>query len=261
MAAKVDLVFKPICLRFSQHQGSVVYHVAAESYAQLDGMERLMGIDTQAQPIFDMNLGFLPVAHTVLIRDSKCILVDPNNYHISGYGMLGRRLKELGADLNDIDVVVNTHCHHDHSAGNRLTRDKVLVVGEGELDEAETIYGSELVHAYFTGIMREVRTIGSDEGLVPLDEGVHVVRTPGHSSGSVCVLVEAQDGRWAIMGDTVMFREEYTERAWGHWYTAEQKEALNAAVDLVAGWGPTIVVPGHDQAFSTGTARFGHKAG
>ena len=253
MPPKVDIVLKPVSLRFSIFQGSVVYHVAADPYAQLDGMENLMGIDTATQPIFDMNLGFLPVAHTVLIRGSKSILVDPNNFHISGYGMLGRRLKELGADLDNIDVVVNTHGHHDHSAGNQLVRDKVLVVGEGELDEVEAIYGPEFVHAYFTGIMREVRSIGLDEGLVPLDEGVYVVKTPGHSSGSVCVLVDAQDGRWAIMGDTVMFREEYTERAWGHWYTKEQKEALNAAVDLVAGWGPTVVVPGHDRAFSTGT--------
>jgi len=54
------------------------------------------------------------------------------------------------------------------------------------------------------------------------------------------------------MDDTVMFREEYTGWAWGHWYTAEQKEALNAGIDLIAGWGPPIAVPGHDQAFSTG---------
>lgn len=251
MVPRVDIVFKPICLRFSQYQGTVVYHLAAEPYAQLDGMERLMGVDTQAQPIFDMNLGFLPVAHTVLIRGKKNILVDPNNAHISGYGMLGSRLRELGSGLDDIDIVVNTHCHHDHSAGNLVVRDKILVVGKGELATAETIYGPEFVHAYFTGIMREVREIGAQEDLVPVDEGVYIVKTPGHSPGSISVLVETQDERVAIMGDTVMFREEYTERAWGHWYTAEQKEELNASVDRVAAWDPTLVIPGHDWAFST----------
>jgi glyoxylase-like metal-dependent hydrolase (beta-lactamase superfamily II) len=251
MVPKVDIVFKPVCLRFSVYQGSVVYHLAADPYTQLDGMETLLRIDTATQPIFDMNLGFLPVAHTVLVRGNKTILVDPNSSHISGYGMLGARLRELGSSIQEIDIVVNTHCHHDHSAGNPLLRDKVLVVGQGELEEATAIYGPEFVNAYFTGVMKGVREVGLEEGLVPLDEGVYAVKTPGHSAGSLCLLVEAAEERWAIMGDTVMFRQEYTKRAWGHWYSEEQRRQLDAAVDRMQHWGATIVVPGHDRAFFT----------
>ena len=251
MAPQVDIVFKPVCLRFSVYRGSVVYHVAADAYSQLDGMENLLGIDTETQPIFDMNLGFLPVAHTVLVRGSRHIVVDPNNSYISGYGMMAARLTELGTTIDDIDVVVNTHCHHDHSAGNHTLRDRVLVVGKGELEAAQRLYGPEYVDAYFTGIMEEVREVGCDDGLVPIDDGVYVIKASGHSPGSICVLVETEEERWAIMGDTVMMRQEYTERAWGHWYTDEQVDDLNRAVDRVAEWGPTIVVPGHDSAFST----------
>jgi hypothetical protein len=75
MPSKVDIVFKPINLRFSIIDGSVVYYMAADAYATLDGLEQLMGIDTATQPIFDMNLGFLPVAHTVLIRGIICIML------------------------------------------------------------------------------------------------------------------------------------------------------------------------------------------
>ena len=206
MAPRVDIVFKPVCLRFSQYRGSVVFHAAAEPYAQLDGMEELMKIDPAAQPIFDMNLGFLPVAHTMLIRGNKNILVDPNSFHIGAYGMLRARLRELDSDLDDIDVVVNTHCHHDHSGSNRAVRDRTLVIGEGELEAAEAFYGPEFVHANFTGIMHPVQTISLKDGLMPLDEGVYGVKTPGHSPGSVCVLVETPSERVAIMGDTVMFR-------------------------------------------------------
>jgi glyoxylase-like metal-dependent hydrolase (beta-lactamase superfamily II) len=251
MSPTVDIVFKPVCLRFSIYQGVVVYHFCADPYVQLDGMENLMGVDPEKQPIFDTNLGFLPVAHTVLVRGEKNILVDPNSSHVASYGMLARRLKELGTTLDEIDIVVNTHCHHDHSAGNRMVRDKILVVGEGELESAEATYGPEYVQAMFTGIMKEVRKIGLEEGLVPLDEGVYAVKTPGHSPGSICVLVEAEDERVAIVGDTVMFRDEYTKRALGHWYTPEQLKGINDSLDRIAAWGPTLVIPGHDEAFST----------
>ena len=78
----------------------------------------------------------------------------------------------LDAALDEIDVVVNTHCHHDHSGSNRAVRDRTLVIGEGELEAAEAIYGPEFVHANFTGIMRQVQSVGLKDGLLPLDEGV-----------------------------------------------------------------------------------------
>jgi hypothetical protein len=48
-----------------------------------------------------------------------------------------------------------------------------------------------------------------------------------------------------------MFREEYTKRALGHWYTPEQVKDINESLDRIAEWGPTLVIPGHDEAFST----------
>jgi N-acyl homoserine lactone hydrolase len=251
MPPRVDIVFKPVCLRFSVYRGRVVYYFCADSYVQLDGIENLMGIDPQKQLIFDTNLGFLPVAHTVLIRAEKNILVDPNNHHMGSYGMLAARLKELGVTPDRIDIVVNTHCHHDHSASNFVVPDKILVVGQGELEFAETIYWPQYVEAMFTGIMKEIRTIGLEEGLVSLDEGVYAIKTPGHSPGSICVLVETEDERIAIVGDTAMTRDEYTKRTLSHWYTQEQVKGINESLDRIAEWGPTLVIPGHDEAFST----------
>jgi len=235
MSPSVDIVFKPMCLRFSVHQGAPIYYSCADPYVQLDGIEKMMGVDPQKQLLLDTNLGFLPIAHTVLIRGEKNILVDPNNSHMGFYGMLGGRLRELGLTPDQIDIVVNTHCHHDHSGSNFVVRDKTLVVGQGEVEFAETIYWPQYVEAMFTGI--------------PLDEGVYVVKTPGHTPGSVSVLVETEGERVGILGDTAMTREEYVSRTLSHWYTPEQVKAINESLDKIADWGPTLVIPGHDRAF------------
>lgn len=250
MPPKVDIVFKPMCLRFSIYGGAPIYYASADPEAQLDGIEKLMGVNPTKDSLFDSNLGFLPVAHTVLIRGKKNILVDPNNHHMGFYGMLAARLRELGVAPADIDIVVNTHCHHDHSGANFVVRNATLVIGEGELEAALSIYWPQYVEAIFTGIMKEVRYIGLEEGLVPLDDGVYVVKTPGHSPGSLCVLVETEKERVAIVGDTAMTQAEYAQRTLSHWYTAEQVREINHSLDRIAEWGPTLVIPGHDQAFS-----------
>jgi hypothetical protein len=46
-----------------------------------------------------------------------------------------------------------------------------------------------------------------------------------------------------------MTRAEYEERRFSHWYTPEQLEQLNANLDRLGAWGPTLVLPGHDRAF------------
>lgn len=250
MSPRVDIVFTPMCLRFSIYQGAPIYYASADPEAQLDGIEKLMGIDPRKDTLFDSNLGFLPIAHTVLIRGKKTILVDPNNHHMGFYGMLGARLKELGVTPAEIDLVVNTHCHHDHSGANFVVRNATLVIGEGELEAALNTYWPQYVDALFTGIMKEVRTISLEDGLVPLDEGVYVLKTPGHSLGSLSVLVETETERVAIVGDTAMTQAEYTQRTLSHWYTPEQVKEINRSLDRIAEWGPTLVIPGHDRAFS-----------
>lgn len=250
MPPKADIVFTPMCLRFSIIEGSPIYYASADPYAQLDGIEKLIGIDPHKDSLFESNLGFLPIAHTVLIRGSKNILVDPNNHHMGFYGMLASRLKDLGIAPAEIDLVVNTHCHHDHSGSNFVVSDKTLVVGEGEIEAAEKVYWPQYIQAFFTGIMREVRSISRQDGLVALDEGVYALHTPGHSPGSLSILVETESERIAIVGDAAMTREEYCQRRFSHWYSSEQIEQMNESLDRVAEWRPTLIVPGHDRSFS-----------
>jgi N-acyl homoserine lactone hydrolase len=246
---RLDVLIQPFCLRFSLHEDEIVYHVAGSAEMQLDRMELLFGIDPERQALFDANLGFLPVATTSLIRGERTILVDPGNHHIGFYGMLGLALGRLELDFDDIDLVVCTHCHHDHMSSIFALRNKELVLGAGELDFARELYGAEETDARLAtmGTLTEVPS-GSQLKLCP---GVTAVATPGHTPGHISVLVEGEDERVVVAGDAVMTRAEYEERRFSHWYTPEQLEQLNTNLERFRTWEPTLVLPGHDRAFRT----------
>ena len=117
MKTSVEVIIHPVCLRFSYHNNEIVYMFASNPEQQLDEMEKLMGVGTDQGPIFDSNVGFLPVASTILIRGEKTILVDPGNYHIGFYSMLKRALNSKNLTYEDIDMIVTTHTHSDHING------------------------------------------------------------------------------------------------------------------------------------------------
>lgn len=247
MPNTVDVLVQPVCLRFRLHEDEVVYLFAGAAEMQLDRMEQMLGVDPARESLFDANVGFLPVATTTLIRAERTILVDPGNHHIGFYGLLKGALARFKLTPDDVDVVVGTHSHHDHLASMTVLRGKELVLGEHEVQYAREAYGSEETDARLA-TMGPLTCVPAG-GELELAEGVTVASTPGHTPGHVSVLVEAGDERVVIAGDTTMTAAEYRERAFSHWYTAEQLVDLNASLDRLQAWRPSLVLPGHDRGF------------
>lgn len=246
MKNRVEVIIQPITLRFSWFEDEVYYLFSSYPDAQLDRAELFMGIDPKKMAIMDSNLGFLPVASTILIRGEKNILVDPNNHHIGFYGLLGKALNSRGLTYSDIDAVVVSHWHHDHSSNVGLFAGGELVVGKGELDFGREVYGEEEVQ----GKIKKYTKVTEIDETYELCSGVKVFNTPGHTPGSVSVLVEDGTERIAIMGDTIMTREEWLEGKYSHWYSAEQLAGLQKAAEMIKTYNPTIIIPGHDRMFS-----------
>lgn len=253
MTPSLDILIQPVVLRFSIHQDEIVYHFASHADMQLDRMEHLMGIDPSETALFDSNLGFLPVATTVLIRGERTIVVDPGNHHTGFYGQLGLSLGRFGLDFDDVDMVVTTHCHHDHFSSVFKFPGTELVMGEGELDFARTAYGKEMTDATVgrLGTLTEVPL----DGELELAEGVRAISTPGHTPGHISVAVDIGDERILVTGDASMTRAEYEQGAFSHWYERDQRRQVEASADRMRALEPSLVLPGHDRAFRPEGAR------
>lgn len=125
---------------------------------------------------------------------------------------------------SDIDVVVSTHLHGDHTANNDLFTDA------RKLARAEEIPP------------REYEAVLEDEELC---DGVTLVHVPGHTRGSMAVFVEGER-RYVIAGDALPTRDNYLK--WvppGLNYDPETAlRSMKRIIDFAE-----VVVPGHGPAF------------
>lgn len=134
-------------------------------------------------------------------------------------------LSELGVRPEEVDIVVITHTHHDHIGNVDLfTRATKLARAE------------ERPPAGFRAVEEEME-------LVP---GVRLIHTPGHTEGSMSVVVRADDAVYAIAGDALPTRDNHDR--WvppGLHYDADLALASMGRIARAA----DIIVPGHGEPF------------
>lgn len=143
----------------------------------------------------------------VVVFGGRAALID------SGTGRGTRRLLEnleaVGVGAGDVDLLLLTHCHFDHTGGASATRrhfgckvalhqDEAAYLEQGELSvTAATWYGARLepcpVDIRLAPELREI----------PLgDRAVRILPIPGHSPGSVAYVVESE-GQVVLFGQDV----------------------------------------------------------
>jgi glyoxylase-like metal-dependent hydrolase (beta-lactamase superfamily II) len=110
----------------------------------------------------------------------EAIVVDPS-YNVEEI------IKIIDSNRLSLKYVFNTHCHGDHTAGN---------------SELKARYGSYVVSHSSSPIPKDLSV--NDGDTIKLGEiTVRVIHTPGHSSDSICLLV---DGK-ILTGDTLFVGE------------------------------------------------------
>jgi len=135
--------------------------------------------------------------------DSNCFLINGNTLVDTGAGnnrdYLFSKLRENGVEPDDIEMVVNTHCHFDHIGGNYLFPNAKIAV--------HRIDALSMKNEDTLGTMGSAFGVdGADNTRVDieLEEGdrigdFEVIHTPGHTGGGICLW----DGENLICGDTI----------------------------------------------------------
>jgi hydroxyacylglutathione hydrolase len=148
-----------------------------------------------------------PSCHSYLILGTKMnVLIDSGINQ--NFGILKEDLKEIGIEVNDLNLVVNTHEHVDHFGANLFLQKKVPIV-------THRYAATKIVSADDEVLL--CRAHGHDpkgyhvhiwlENMNVIDMGdwfLKIFHTPGHTSGSICIYEPRK--RILVSGDTVFAR-------------------------------------------------------
>ncbi|GGB53038.1 MBL fold metallo-hydrolase [Lentibacillus populi] len=120
----------------------------------------------------------------------------------------------VGWTPEDVDIVINTHLHYDHTGNNNLFSNARFIVQKKEWEAAnnpipcqESIYLKKLFDSSAVNYFNW-RFVDGEEEIVP---GVKVFLTPGHSDGHQSVLVNTEEGNLCVSGDVANLLENIHE--------------------------------------------------
>ena len=211
------------------------------------------------------------VAAYLVVGEGGLTLIDAG---IAGqYADLQRELKAMGRTIDEIKGVVLTHGDTDHIGyAERLRREHGIPVYVGEADAARA-KGEEPAHAEWgrfrigavtqflwyamrkggmrTAYLTEVVPVHDGETL-DLPGSPHIVALPGHSAGSVAIVVPSLDA--VFVGDALTTRHVLTgERGPQPAPFTDDQDAAAASHQKLATIDATWVLPGHGTPWNRGT--------
>ncbi len=189
--------------------------------------------------------GYENNCNTFLLAGEKLTLIDPGHRHL--FSSTEAALKADGFRIQDIDLVLVTHCHPDHieaaeyvcrESGARfaLHRDEDTFARTTGLDLARAL-GMELPDLAPSFLLDAGTLELGDKDPVVLD----VVHTPGHSPGSVCFYWA--DRKTLIAGDLV-----FAQGVGRTDFPGGDPAALQASIDRVSRLDVGLLLPGHGPA-------------
>jgi N-acyl homoserine lactone hydrolase len=197
------------------------------------------------------NEGSIAYCAVTLLRGERTTLVDVG--HVGRRSLLLERLAATGLRPEQIDRVVLTHAHWDHCHNVDCFPNAEVVLHEHELEYTRSPHPQDWATPIWTqDILARARiaTVRDGDGLEP---GVRVLATPGHSRGSMTLLVETPEGTAGLVGDALPNRASagFLAPRLIFWDEEEARRSARRIVDTCR-----TVFPGHDRPFRVENGRF-----
>lgn len=206
----------------------------------------------------------LGVVNRYLVHAGSWMLIDPGIPCTAR--MTVRALKGLSVEPGSVKLILLTHGHVDHAGataavqeltGARVAihqRDRALLErGQVAMPPLWTP-GGGVLYAVLNPIARLLRfraaradVVIADEGLslVPFGIPGRVIHTPGHTAGSVSMLLDSGEAFVGdlIAGPSLLYRVPRLPPA------GEDQEQMRASLRRLLGQGAKIIYPGHGKPF------------
>lgn len=179
---------------------------------------------------------------TALLRDgTHHVLMDAGGMVIRHD--LPRLLAEHGVAPGDIDTVLLSHLHADHSFNVDLFPQAEFVLSRAEWEHASDLVSRDRsVNEGAIPLLRSFRTRLVEEAEEEIHPGLLAWLTPGHTRGATSYVVVREDGDWVLTGDAVKNRGELEFEEIQQSVDMAQSLASLRAIKARA----ARVLPGHD---------------
>lgn len=197
------------------------------------------GVDSQMQIVKGVDVyGGIENEPNIYVIDGEMV-VDP------GTGLTFADLKrqiENRYETYKIKTIVNTHCHFDHTGGNKKFRDWLKAAIAAHEDDKPFIETGSQTMAEMFGEVPKICTIDNvlKEGdtLRTSNFTFTVIHTPGHTPGSICLY--EPNKRILISGDTIF------ENGIGRFdLPGGNKDQLVASLEKLLNYNIQYLFPGH----------------
>lgn len=195
--------------------------------------------------------GSIAFCAVTLVRGQRLTLVDVG--HVGRRSVLLERLASTGYAPGDIERVVLTHAHWDHCQNIDLFPNAEVILHEDELEYSGAPHPDDWATPIWTAdILRRSRVTTARDG-DELEPGLRVLATPGHSPGSLSLLVDGPDGVIGLVGDALPSRAAaaYLAPRLIFWDEAAGRRSAERIVEQCR-----LIYPGHDRPFRAESGGF-----